>query len=142
VSAIDDTSGAVTVSPLSGAADLKALPGQISTNDVFVGDFVHVSGVQAPSTGVYTMTELDELPGCDTPDCTVDFDATVDEIDSGSLTVADDDGDEYPINATASQLASVDVGDDVHIVALQDPTTGDYSIKTISVLDHGQPADQ
>jgi hypothetical protein len=138
VSAIDDTSGAVTVSPLSGGADLKALPGQISTADVFVGDFVHVSGVEVASTGVYTMTELDELPGCDTPDCTVDFDATVDEIDAASITVADDDGDEYPINATAPQLASVDVGDDVHIVAVQDPTTGDYSVKTITVLDHGQ----
>ena len=52
--------------------------------------------------------------------------------------MADDEGDEYPISATASQLAPVSVGDDVHIVALQDPTTGDYSIKTITVTDHGQ----
>jgi hypothetical protein len=138
VSLVDDTTGAVTVVPVAGGTGLTALPGQISTNDVFVGDFVHVSGVQNAGTGVYTITELDELPGCDTPDCSVEFDATVDEIDPGSITVADDQGDEYPISATASQLAPVAVGDDVHIVALQDPTTGDYAIKTITVLDHGQ----
>jgi hypothetical protein len=138
VSVVDDSSGAVTVVPIAGGAGLTALPGQISTDDVFVGDFVHVSGVQNAGTGVYTITELDELPGCDTPDCTVEFDATVDEIDAASITVADDEGDEYPINATASQLAPLEVDDDVHIVAVQDPTTGDYSIKTITVLDTGQ----
>ena len=95
---------------------------------------MHVAGTQSAVTGVYTLTVLDELPGCDTPDCTVEFDATVDEIDAASMVVADDDGDEYPIGATAAQLRSVAVGDDVHIVALQDPTTGDYSVKTITVL--------
>ena len=138
VTAVADSTGAVTVVPLAGGAGLTALPGQISTNDVFEGDFVHMSGVQNAADGVYTITEIDELPGCDTPDCTVEFDASVDEIDPGSITVADDEGDEYPISATASQLAPVAVGDDVHIVAVQDPTTGDYSIKTISVTDHGQ----
>jgi hypothetical protein len=134
VTAIDDDSGAVTVAPLNGGAALTANPGTISTDDVFIGDFVHIAGTQSAATGVYTLTTLDELPGCDTPDCTVEFDATVDEIDATSLVVADDAGDEYPLGATAAQLASVAVDDDVHIVAVQDPTTGNYSVKTISVL--------
>ena len=134
VTDIDDTSGAVTVTPLTGGAALTVQPGALSTSDVFIGDFVHIAGTQSPATGTYTLTTLDELPGCDTPDCTVEFDATVDEIDADSLIVADVDGDEYPIAATAAQLRSVGVGDSVHIVAVQDPTTGDYSIKTISVV--------
>jgi hypothetical protein len=134
VTDIDDTSGAITVTPLSGGAALTAEPGMLSTDDVFIGDFVHIAGTQSAATGTYTLTTLDELPGCDTPDCTVEFDATVDEIDADSLIVADSDGDEYPIGATAAQLRSVVVGDEVHIVAAQDPATGDYSIKTISVL--------
>jgi hypothetical protein len=134
VTAVDDASGAVTVVPLSGGAALTATPGTLSTDDVFVGDFVHVAGTQAAATGIYTLSVLDELPGCDTPDCTESFDATVDEIDASGLTVSDDDGDEYPIAATPAQISSVHVGDDVHVVAVQDPTTGDYHVQTISVL--------
>ena len=104
VTAVDDDSGAVTVTPLTGGAVVTAKPGTISTDDVFVGDFVHIAGTQSAVTGVYTLTVLDELPGCDTPDCTVEFDATVDEVDTASLVVADDDGDEYPLSATAAQL--------------------------------------
>ena len=134
VTAVDDVSGSVTVTPLGGGAALTAQPGTVNTDDVFVGDFVHIAGTQAAATGVYTLTVLDELPGCDTPDCTLTFDATVDLIAPGSLTVADDGGDEYPITATAAQIGSVHVGDYVHIVAVQDPTTGDYRVQTISVL--------
>ena len=70
VTAVDDASGAVTVTPLGGGAALTAQPGTVNTDDVFVGDFVHIAGTQSASTGVYTLTTLDELPGCDTPDCT------------------------------------------------------------------------
>jgi hypothetical protein len=134
VTAVDDASGSVTVTPLGGAAALTARPGTVNTNDVFVGDFVHVAGTQAAATGVYTLTVLDELPGCDTPACTLTFDATVDLIAPGSLTVADDAGDEYPLAATPAQISLVKVGDYTHIVAVQDPATGDYRVQTISVL--------
>ena len=134
VTAIDDGSGAVTVAPASGGAALTAQPGTVDTDGVLIGDFVHIAGTQLAASGVYTLTELDELPGCDTPDCTLTFDATVDEIEPGILTVADDEGNEYPIDATPAQIASVDVGSDVHIVATQDPTTGDYHVQTITLL--------
>ena len=134
VTAVDDASGSVTVTPLGGGAALTAQPGTVNTNDVFVGDFVHVAGTQVAATGVYTLTVLDELPGCDTPDCTLTFDATVDLVAPGSLTVADDGGDEYPLAATAAQISLVKVGDYTHIVAVQDPATGDYHVQSISVL--------
>jgi hypothetical protein len=137
VSDVEDGSGAITVMPLSGGAALTALPGTLNTDDVFKGDFVHITGTQSAATGTYTLATLDELPGCDTPDCIVEFDATVDEIDSDSLIVADIDGDEYPIGATAAQLRAVEVDDEAHILAVQDPSTGDYSLKTISVLAKG-----
>ena len=55
-------------------------------------------------------------------------------IAPGSLTVADDGGDEYPLAATPAQISLVKVGDYTHIVAVQDPATGDYHVQTISVL--------
>jgi hypothetical protein len=140
VTAVDDLSGSVTVAPFGGGAALTAQPGTVNTDDVFVGDFVHIAGTQAAATGVYTLTVLDQLPGCDTADCTVTFDATVDQVGPGnSLLVADDSGDEYPVTATAAQISLVHVGDTVHLVAVQDPTTGDYHVQTISVLAPAAP---
>jgi hypothetical protein len=134
VTAVDDASGSVTVTPLRGGSPLTAQPGAVNTNDVFVGDFVHVAGTQAAATGIYTLTVLDELPGCDLPDCMLTFDATVDLISPGTLTVTDDGGDSYPLGATAAQIGLVKIGDYTHIVAVQDPATGDYRVQTISVL--------
>jgi hypothetical protein len=134
VTAVDDATGSVTVAPLGGGLPLTAQPGSVNTNDVFAGDFVHVAGTQAAATGVYTLTVLDELPGCDLPDCTLAFDATVDLISPASLTVTDDGGDSYPLAATAAQIRLVKIGDYTHIVAVQDPATGDYRVQTISVL--------
>lgn len=134
VTAVDDVSGSVTVTPLGGGAAVTAMPGTINTVDVFVGDFVHIAGTQLAATGVYTLTALDALPGCDTADCTLTFDATVDAIGPGTLTVTDDGGDAYPLLATAAQTGSVHVGDYLHIVAIQDPTTGDYHVQTIKLL--------
>jgi hypothetical protein len=133
VTAVDDD-GDVTLTPIGGGAALTLEPGQVDTGDVFVGDFVHVMGTQSAANGSYTLSSLVQLPGCDTPDCAIAFDATVDDIEPDSFSVADDDGDEYPFSATAAQLASVHVGDSVHVVAIQDPTTGDYRVQTITVL--------
>jgi hypothetical protein len=133
VTAVDDD-GVITLTPIGGGAALTVEPGQVDTGDVFVGDFLEVSGTQSAANGSYTLVSLSELPGCDTPDCSIAFDATVDDIESDSFSVADDDGDEYPFSATAAQLASIHVGDSVHVVATQDPTTGDYHVKTITVL--------
>ena len=43
------------------------MPGTVNTGDVFVGDFVHVAGTQAPATGIYTLGVLDELPAATAP---------------------------------------------------------------------------
>jgi len=134
VTAVDASSGAVTVAPLGGGATLTAQPGDVNTDDVFVGDFVDVAGTQVAATGVYTMLTLDELPGCDTADCTIAIDGTVDDIQATSFSVFDDQGDEYPFGATAGQLATLQIDDSVHIVAIQDPTTGDYQVKTVTVV--------
>jgi hypothetical protein len=133
VTAVDD-SGDVTVLPLGGAAALTAAPGDVATATVFTGDWVHVTGTQSATTGTYTLSSLVELPGCDTPDCTITFDATVDDIEADGFSVSDEDGDEYPFGATAAQLSTIHVGDLVHIVALQDPTTADYKVRTVTVL--------
>lgn len=133
VTAVDD-SGVVTLTPDGSTATLTIKPGQVDTGAVFMGDFVHVAGTQSAADGSYTMTSLSELPGCDTSDCTVSFDAIVDDVESDSFSVADDEGDEYPFSASAAQLATIQVGYSVHIVAIQDPTTGDYGVKTITVL--------
>lgn len=137
VTAVDDTSGAITVTPTSGGAPLTADPGTLDTGSVFVGDFVHLSGTQDAATGSYTITTLDELPGCDTPDCTVTLDGTVDDLQPTSVTVADDLGDEYPMAATAAQLSAISLGDTVHVVATQDPTTGSYKLGTIAEIPAG-----
>jgi hypothetical protein len=139
VTTVDDSSGAVTVAPLAGGATLTAQPGQVNTDGVLVGDFVEVAGTQAADTGIYTMLTLDGLPGCDNPDCTLTLDATVDDIQATSFSVFDDQGDEYPFSATAAQLATLQIDDTVHIVATQDPTTGDYQVKTVTVLAAGPP---
>ena len=47
VTAVDDDSGAITVMPLSGGTALTALPGTLNTDDVFEGDFVHITGTQS-----------------------------------------------------------------------------------------------
>jgi hypothetical protein len=135
ISAIDDATGALTVVPIGGGAALTAKPGTgVATTDVFVGDFVHVTGTQSAATGTYTLTSLDLLIGCDTPDCTIEFDATVDDIQPDGFSVADDQGDEYPFLATPAQLSTIQLGDLVHIVAVQDPTTADYRVRTMTVL--------
>jgi hypothetical protein len=134
VTAADDSSGAVTVAPLGGGAPLTAQPGEVSTDNVFVGDFVEITGTQAADSGSYTLLTLDELPGCDTADCTLTLDGTVDDIQATSFSVTDDLGDDYPFSATAAQLATLQIDDSVHIVAVEDPTTGDYQVKTVTVL--------
>jgi hypothetical protein len=131
VSAVDN-SGALTINPLAGGSSLTVDPGQIATAGVSVGDFVHVVGTQSASTGSYTITSLVELPGCDNLDCSVTLDAYVDEVDAASLIVEDDSGDQYQIAATAQQLNGIQVGDSVHIVGTQDPTTGDYTATQIT----------
>jgi hypothetical protein len=142
VTAVDDSSGAVTVAPLAGGASLTAQPGEVATDNVFVGDFVDVAGTQSADTGIYTLLTLDELPGCDTADCTITLDATVDDIQATSFSVTDDQGDEYPFSATAAQLATLQIDDSVHIVAVQDPTTGDYQVKTVTVVATAPPPSQ
>lgn len=141
VTAIDD-SGVVTLTPIGGGAALTIKPGTVDTGDVFVGDFLHATGTQSRSDGSYTLGSLTQLPGCDTSDCTITFDASVDDIQSDGFSAADDSGDEYPFSATAAQLATIHLGDSVHIVATQDPTTGDYRVKTIAVLASGPPPGQ
>jgi hypothetical protein len=140
VTAVAD-SGDVTVLPLGGGAALTAAPGEVSTAAVFTGDWVHVTGTQNAATGAYTLSSLVELPGCDASDCTITFDATVDDIEADGFSVSDEDGDEYPFGATAAQLSTIRIGDLVHIVAVQDPTTADYRVRTITVLarDPDQP---
>jgi hypothetical protein len=140
VTAVDDSSGAVTVAPLGGGAPLTAQPGEVSTDGVFVGDFVEVTGTQAADSGSYTLLTLDELPGCDTADCTLTLDGTVDDIQARSFSVTDDLNDEYPFNATAAQLATLQIDDSVHIVAVEDPTTGDYQVTTVTVVATAPPA--
>jgi hypothetical protein len=142
VTAVDDQSGAVTVAPLGGGAPLTAQPGEVSTDGVFVGDFVEVTGTQAADSGSYTLLTLDELPGCDTADCTLTLDGTVDDIQATSFSVTDDLGDEYPFSATAAQLAMLQIDDSVHIVALEDPTTGDYQVQTVSLVATAPPPAQ
>jgi hypothetical protein len=134
VTAVDDSSGALTIAPLAGGASLTAQPGEVDTDGVLVGDFVEVAGTQAADSGIYTMLTIDELPGCDAADCTLTLEATVDDIQATSFSVSDDLGDEYAFDATAAQLASLQLDDSVHIVAAQDPTTGDYQVKTVTVL--------
>jgi hypothetical protein len=139
VTAVDDSSGAVTVSALAGGATLTAQPGEVNTDGVLVGDFLEITGTQSADTGIYTMLTLDELPGCDNADCTLTLEATVDDIQATSFSVSDDQGDEYPFSATAAQLATLQLDDTVRIVATQDPTTGDYQVKTVTVV-AGPPA--
>jgi hypothetical protein len=133
VTAVAD-SGDVTVLPLGGGAAVTATPGDVATATVFAGDWVHITGTQSAATGVYTLSSLVELPGCDTPDCTITFDATVDDIEADGFSVSDEDGDEYPFIATAAQLSTLQIGDLVHIVAVQDPTTADYRVRAVTVL--------
>jgi hypothetical protein len=128
-----DNSGALTIDPLSGGAALTVDPGAIGTTGVSVGDFVHVVGTQSATTGAYTITSLVDLPGCDNANCSLTLDAYVDEVDATSVIVEDDAGDEYEISATAQELSGLQVGDAVHIVGTQDPTTGDYTATQITV---------
>ena len=129
-----DASGAVTVAPPAGGAALTATSGKIRTANVLVGDFVHVAGTQAAATGVYTIVTLTELPGCDSADCTIVLDAAVVDIQATGFSVSDDQGTVYPFSATAALLATFHVDDSVQIVAIQDPTTGGYEAKTVTVL--------
>jgi hypothetical protein len=131
VSAIDGT-GALTIIPVSGGATFVTSPGEVATDDVYVGDFVHITGTQSSTTGAYALTSLVELVGCDNVSCALTLDATVDEIDATSVIVDDSTGDEYQIDATAQQLAVLTVGESVHIVGTQDPTTGDYTATKIT----------
>jgi hypothetical protein len=126
-------SGALTINPLAGGDPLIADPGQIAVAGVSVGDFVHVVGTQSAATGANTITSLVELPGCDNLDCSVNLNVYVDEVDAGSLIVEDDAGDQYQISAPAQQLTGVQVGDAVHIVGSQDPTTGNYTATQVTV---------
>ncbi len=126
-------SGALTINPLAGGDPVIADPGQISVSGVSVGDFVHVVGTQSAATGANTITSLVELPGCDNLDCSVSLDAYVDEVDAGSVIVEDDAGNQYQISAPAQQLSGVQVGDAVHIVGTQDPTSGNYTATQITV---------
>jgi hypothetical protein len=130
VSAIDAT-GNLTLIPVSGGATIVTSPGNVPTDDVYVGDFVHVTGTQSSTSGAYTLSSLDELVGCDNVSCVLTLDATVDEIDATSVIVEDSTGDEYQIDATAQQLAALTVGESVHVVGTQDPTTGNYTATTI-----------
>jgi hypothetical protein len=135
VTAIDG-SGDLTILPVAGGAALVLGPGQLSTDNVYVGDFVHVVGTQDETTGAYTLTSLDELVGCDNATCTVSLHALVDEIDPSTVIVEDQSGDEFQIDATDAQLAPLQVNDIVDIVGTQDPLTGAYTATTI--VDDGQ----
>jgi hypothetical protein len=129
-----DMAGDLMIIPVSGAASFAVAPGQVSTDDVYVGDFVHIVGTQSATTGTYTLTSLDEVVGCDNVSCTLTLDATVDEVDVGSIVVDDQNGDEYQISVTASQIAGppmIQAGDAVHIVGTEDPTTGNYTATSI-----------
>jgi hypothetical protein len=126
-----DTQGDLTIIPVAGGSSLVVDPGQVGTDDVYVGDFVHVVGTQSATSGAYTLTSLDELVGCDNVSCTLTLDATVDEVDATSFVVDDANGDEYQIGATAAQLATLQPGDAVHIVGTEDPLTGNYTATTI-----------
>ena len=132
VAAVANT-GALTINPLAGGDPVIVDPGQIAVAGVSVGDFVHVVGTQSAATGADTITSLVELPGCDNLDCLVNLDVYVDEVDPGSLIVEDDAGDQYQVSAPAQQLTGVQVGDGVHIVGTQDPTTGNYTATQITV---------
>ena len=132
VAAVANT-GALTINPLAGGDPVIVDPGQIAVAGVSVGDFVHVVGTQSAATGADTITSLVELPGCDNLDCSVNLDVYVDEVDPGSLIVEDDAGDQYQVSAPAQQLTGVQVGDGVHIVGTQDPTTGNYTATQITV---------
>jgi hypothetical protein len=131
-----DTSGDLTIIPVSGGSSLVVDPGQVATDDVYIGDFVHIVGTQSATTGTYTLTSLDELVGCDNVSCTLTLDAVVEEVDATSFIVDDANGDEYQINATAAQLAALNPDDAVHVVGTEDPMTGDYTATTIK--DSGQ----
>jgi hypothetical protein len=126
-----DSSGDLTIIPVSGGSTLVVDPGQVATDDVYIGDFVHIVGTQSATTGTYTLTSLDELVGCDNVSCTLTLDAVVEEVDATSFIVDDASGDEYQINATAAQLAALNPDDAVHVVGTEDPTTGNYTATTI-----------
>jgi hypothetical protein len=126
-----DTSGDLTIIPVAGGSTLVVDPGQVGTDDVYIGDFVDIVGTQSATTGTYTLTSLDELVGCDNVSCTLTLDAVVEEVDATSFIVDDQSGDEYQINATAAQLAALQPDDAVHVVGTEDPTTGDYTATTI-----------
>jgi hypothetical protein len=130
-----DTSGALTVLPVTGGAQLVLQPGQVDTATVYAGDFLHVTGTQSSSSGAYTLASLDELVGCDNATCTLTLDATVDEVDTSALIVEDQNGDEYQIGASAALLATNGLTSDadVHIVGTQDPNTGNYTATAITI---------
>ncbi len=131
-----DSSGDLTILPVAGGPTLVVEPGKVSTDDVYVGDFVQAVGTQDPTTGVYTLASLDELVGCDNATCTLTLHAIIDEIDPSTLIVEDQTGDEFQIDATAAQLAPLQVNDIVDIAGTQDPLTGAYTATTIK--DDGQ----
>ena len=128
-----DTTGALTVLPVTGGAQLVLQPGMVDTTTVYVGDFLHVTGSQVATTGAYTLASIDELVGCDNATCTLTLDATVDEVDTAAVIVEDQNGDEYQIGASAALLANLSSDQDVHIVGTQDPDTGNYTATTITV---------
>ena len=131
-----DASGDLTILPVAGGPTFVVTPGQVSTDNVYVGDFLHVVGTQSDTTGAYTLTSLEELVGCDNATCTLTLHALVDEIDPSTLIVEDQNGDEYQIDATAAQLSPLQVNDIVDISGTQDPLTGAYTATTIK--DDGQ----